>query len=416
MQVPLRCQYVPAFLKITFKYLKLNAAYGLVIQRVGADSIFVGYKTLDTICLQPGANNMRQHGVIIGLKCYYSIVVVHQIKFKKINRKQCFLCNLVAMNRIDRVSAILIQLQSRRVVKAADIAERFGISLRTVYRDVKTLEEAGIPLIGEAGVGYSIMDGYRLPPVMFTREEATAFLTAEKFVEKLTDSSTAEHHKSAMYKIRAILKTSEKNLLEDIDSKIEVLKNHHQARVNNGDHIQPLLNSIAQKKVVTLDYFAIHSQEHTKRDIEPIGIFFKDSYWHLIAFCRLRNDYRDFRIDRINCAKVTEKQFNSKHPTLQDYIKLTAKEQELDLVVMRIDKSVYAHLDYQKYYSGFVSEKKIGDQYEMTFLTMSLEGFARWFMMFGDMAEIISPDSLKERVGNIASAIAQKNLQLSNPY
>ena len=72
------------------------------------------------------------------------------------------------MNRIDRISAILIQLQTRRVVKAQDIADRFGISLRTVYRDVKSLEEAGIPVIGEAGVGYSLVDGYRLPPIMFS--------------------------------------------------------------------------------------------------------------------------------------------------------------------------------------------------------------------------------------------------------
>src|ERR1700743_1246587 len=122
------------------------------------------------------------------------------------------------MNRIDRISAILIQLQSRRVVKAADIAERFNISLRTVHRDVKTLEEAGIPIIGEAGVGYSIMDGYRLPPVMFTKEEATAFLTADKVMDQLTDASTTGHHKSAMYKIRAILKSTEKNLLEDMDN------------------------------------------------------------------------------------------------------------------------------------------------------------------------------------------------------
>jgi predicted DNA-binding transcriptional regulator YafY len=320
------------------------------------------------------------------------------------------------MNRIDRVSAILIQLQSRRVVKASDIAERFNISLRTVYRDVRTLEEAGIPIIGEAGIGYSIMDGYRLPPVMFTREEATAFLTAEKFVEKLTDSSTTAHHKSAMYKIRAILKTSEKNLLEDIDSKIEVLKSHSQLRVDNKDHIQTLLNSIAQKKVITLDYFANHSQEYTKRDVEPIGIFFKDSYWHLIAFCRLRNDYRDFRIDRINGVLITDKIFDSKHPTLKAYIAQTAKEQELDLVVMRVERSVCPHLEVQKYYSGFVSEKAIGNHIEMTFLTNSLEGFARWFMMFGDQAEIISPDGLRERVNQIASAIAQKNLQLTNSY
>jgi predicted DNA-binding transcriptional regulator YafY len=324
--------------------------------------------------------------------------------------------NLVDMNRIDRVSAILIQLQSRRVVKAIDIAERFNISLRTVYRDVKTLEEAGIPIIGEAGVGYSIMDGYRLPPVMFTREEATAFLTAEKFVEKLTDTSTMEHHKSAMYKIRAILKTPEKNLLEDIDGKIEVLRSHSQLRVDNKDHIQTLLNSIAKKSVLTIDYFANHSQEHTTRDIEPIGIFYKDSFWHLIAFCRMRADYRDFRIDRINCVLVTDKIFDNRHPTLKAYIAQTAKEQELDLVVIRVDKSIHNHLEYQKYYSGFVSEKTIGSEIEMTFLTGSLEGFARWFMMFGDKAEIISPDGLKERIGILANAIAQKNLQLSNSY
>jgi predicted DNA-binding transcriptional regulator YafY len=75
------------------------------------------------------------------------------------------------LNRIDRVTAILIQLQSKRVVKAQEIADRFTISLRTVYRDIKTLEEAGIPIIGEAGVGYSIMEGYRLPPVMFTKKK-----------------------------------------------------------------------------------------------------------------------------------------------------------------------------------------------------------------------------------------------------
>jgi predicted DNA-binding transcriptional regulator YafY len=318
------------------------------------------------------------------------------------------------MNRIDRVSAILIQLQSRRVVKAGDIAERFGISLRTVYRDVKTLEEAGIPIIGEAGVGYSIMDGYRLPPVMFTREEATAFLTAEKFVENLTDSSTLEQYRSAMYKIRAILKTSEKDLLESIDNKIAVLKSHVQQRVDNKDHLQPLLNGIAQKRVLQIDYFANHSGEHTRRDIEPVGVFFKDNFWHLIAYCRLRNDYRDFRVDRINKVKPTDTLFDSdRHPTLKDYIAQTAKEHELELVIMRVQRPVYAHLEYQKYYSGFVSEKVVGDDIEMTFLTVSLEGFARWFMMFGDKAEILCPDSLKERVANIASVITQKNLQLS---
>jgi predicted DNA-binding transcriptional regulator YafY len=315
------------------------------------------------------------------------------------------------MNRIDRISAILIQLQSRRVVKAADIAERFNISLRTVYRDVRTLEEAGIPLIGEAGVGYSIMDGYRLPPVMFTREEATAFLTAEKFVEKLTDSTTMKHHQSAMYKVRAILKTAEKDALEDLDGSIEVLKSHSQKRaIGNTDHIQAILDSIVQKKLLHIDYFAGHSQEFTKRDVEPVGIFYLDSFWHLIAYCRLRDDYRDFRIDRISKLIITDAIYNnSRHPTLKAYIAQTAKEKQLETVIIKVDKEIAHYLEHQKYYSGFISEKAIGNKIEMTFLTTSIEGFARWFMMFGDHAEIISPDHLKEKINIIANAIAQKN-------
>ncbi|HEY8512458.1 MAG TPA: HTH domain-containing protein, partial [Cyclobacteriaceae bacterium] len=86
------------------------------------------------------------------------------------------------MNRIDRLTAILIHLQSKRLVKAEELASRFDISLRTVYRDVKALMEAGVPIGSEAGVGYFIVDGYHLPPVMFSQEEAGAMLLAGKLV------------------------------------------------------------------------------------------------------------------------------------------------------------------------------------------------------------------------------------------
>jgi predicted DNA-binding transcriptional regulator YafY len=314
------------------------------------------------------------------------------------------------MNRIDRISAMLIQLQSRRVVKASDIAERFGISLRTVYRDVRSLEEAGVPIIGEAGVGYSLVDGYRLPPIMFTREEATAFLTAEKFVEKMTDASTAAQHRSAMFKIRAILKTAEKDMLESIDGSIEVLKSQIQRRVNNNDHIQTILNGIAQKKVLCIDYMAGYTQTKTNRHIEPVGIFYLDSYWHLIAFCRMRNDYRDFRLDRIIDLSETDITFEGKHPTLKDYIAQTACEHKLETIVIRVENKMARFINEQKYYNGFVSEKQYSNHIEMTFLTRSIEGFARWFMTFGDQAEISSPQTVKDRIGELAEEIVKRNL------
>lgn len=315
------------------------------------------------------------------------------------------------MNRIDRVTAILIQLQSRKVVKAQDIAGRFNISLRTVYRDIRTLEEAGVPLVGEAGVGYSIMEGYRLPPVMFTIEEATAFLTAEKMVEKLTDTATEESYKSAMYKIRAVLRSAEKDQLELMDEHIEVLTNQYipMTRDTSGS-IQKILKSITSRRALTISYFAQHSQEETRRDVEPVGVFYSASHWHLVAYCRLRNDYRNFRTDRIRKITPTALPFAQVHPPLKAYLKQVTKEKELHEIVIRINRSIYKHFGEQKYYNGFVSEQEVDGRIEMIFLTSSPEGFARWFMMFGDQAEVISPRSLKERISILAGQIMENML------
>ena len=313
------------------------------------------------------------------------------------------------MNRLDRVTAILIQLQSKRVVKAQDIAERFNISLRTVYRDIRTLEEAGIPLVGETGIGYSIMDGYRLPPVMFTLDEATAFLTAEKLVEKLTDTSTDESYKSAMYKIKAVLRSTEKDYLETMDNHIEVLDNPYVPKERNAQNsLQPILKSISEKNVLSIHYFANHSQENTSRNIEPVGIFYSGAHWHLLAFCQLRNNYRDFRIDRIKQITSTPLPFKKEHPSLKAYIKQATQEKELQQVVILVNKDVMKYFGEQKYYNGFVSQREVKGKMEMTFLTCAMEGFARWYMMFGDSAEILSPVSLKQTVKQIASNIAKK--------
>lgn len=311
------------------------------------------------------------------------------------------------MNRLDRLTAILIQLQSKRVVKAQDIAERFNISLRTVYRDVRTLEQAGVPISGETGVGYSIMDGYRLPPVMFTIDEATAFLTAEKLVEKLTDSPTEESYKSAMFKIKAVLRSTEKEHLENIDQNIQVLRNPYLPKEKTGP-LQSILKGISEKQILTIDYFANHSQEKTKRNIDPVGIFYSGNKWHLIAYCHLRNDYRNFRVDRISGVAQTALSVTKVHPSLQSFLKQVSKEENLQPVILQFDKEIYKYFGDQKYYNGYVSEKEVDGKIEMTFLSASLEGFARWYMIFGDKADILSPDSLKTMVRAMAITISKK--------
>ncbi|MBS7564967.1 YafY family transcriptional regulator [Mucilaginibacter sp. Bleaf8] len=310
------------------------------------------------------------------------------------------------MNRIDRLSAILIQLQSRRVVKAQDIADRFAISLRTVYRDVKALEEAGIPVIGEAGAGYSLADGYRLPPVMFTREEAMAFVTAEKLVESLTDKVNGTHYQSAMFKIKSVLRNAEKDYLASVDDRISVLKSrsnkHAEPEVNP---MQIILTAIAERKVLKLKYFTYYRQQHTERHVEPVGTFYLDNFWHFIAYCRTRQDYRDFRFDRMTDLAITQDCFDSHHPTLKEYLDQVYVDRKLESVVLRVNKKAALRLGEQKYYHGYIDEVDKGDEVEMSFMTMSLMGFARWYLMFADCASIIKPIALKEQVKSIIENI-----------
>jgi predicted DNA-binding transcriptional regulator YafY len=194
-----------------------------------------------------------------------------------------------------------------------------------------------------------------------------------------------------------------------MDGSIEVLKSQMQRRVDNNDHIQTILNGIAHKKVLCIDYMAGYTQTKTNRHIEPVGIFYLDSYWHLIAFCRMRNDYRDFRLDRIMDLAETNTTFDGKHPLLKDYIAQTASEHKLETIVIKVDNKIASYINAQRYYNGFVSEKQYSSHVKMTFLTISAEGFARWFMMFGDQAEIVSPPKVRDRIAELAEAMVRRN-------
>jgi|SRR6185369_11091507 len=313
------------------------------------------------------------------------------------------------MNRIDRLAAILIQLQSRRLVKAQDIAEKFSISLRTVYRDVKALEEAGVPVIGEAGEGYRLMEGYKLPPVMFNQDEATALLTASKLVESKTDAGMSKHYNTALDKIRAILRLSEKDHMEDIDDHIAVMQ--HPSIVHQPPaelHLQPILKAISSSSVIDINYNSLEKNESTKRKVEPVGIYYLGSHWYLIAFCQLRNDYRNFRTDRIDRMVITDEPISQIHPPLQSFISKMSDEREVFKVVIDVEADIVKYLGEQKYYNGFVKEEKLGGQVRMTFLTSSLMGFSRWLMLFGDHATIIEPIRLNEMVAEIAENILKK--------
>ncbi|MBX0289068.1 YafY family transcriptional regulator [Hymenobacter sp. HSC-4F20] len=306
------------------------------------------------------------------------------------------------MNRFDRITAILVQLQARRVVKAQDLATRYGVSLRTVYRDLRTLEEAGVPLCGEAGVGYCLAEGYRLPPVMFSREEALALLTAEKLAHRLTDPHTAQLSSAAMDKLRAVLRRPDRDYVEELSPRITILPPRHQRTPAVPDppanlH-QPLLASIAQRQVVALEYRAGYHGTPTRRDVEPIGIYF-GLYWHVVAFCRLRQEFRDFRLDRIAGLHLREEHFEPRPDTLQTYWAQEAQRRQTYAAVVRFGPEALPHVEENKHHFGWAHEQPLPDGgREVTFLACNLEYLARWLLLFAGQATIVSPPELREQV------------------
>jgi predicted DNA-binding transcriptional regulator YafY len=302
------------------------------------------------------------------------------------------------MNRIDRLTAILIQLQTKRIVKAEEIADRFEISLRTVYRDVRALMEAGVPIGSEAGKGYFIVDGYHLPPVMLSQEEASAMLTAGKLVEKMTDDSIRKAYESALLKIKSVLNDSDKDHLENLQSSIQVFRMPEHNSESPNEFMAEITKAVSHKCVLSMEYSAVHTNEQTKRNVEPIGIVHYSGRWHLIAWCRLRNGYRDFRMDMIKSLINTGEKFDSRNLyTLQEYFKsLMQTHQEMEKVIVSFDKSVSKYMRNSKYFYGFVSEEELEDRIRMTFLIGNFKSFCRWLLMYGNTVELESPDKLRE--------------------
>lgn len=227
--------------------------------------------------------------------------------------------------RLTRLTAILTQLQSKKLITAKDIAERHNVSIRTVYRDIRTLESSGIPIITHEGKGYSIMEGFHLAPVSFTQQEAHALITAEQIVVKNKDKSFINQYNSAVQKIKSILRNSDKEKIELLSKRLDVRINPDQESTSN--YLIQLQSAIVNLSVTYIEYSS-SEKKNTKRKIEPFALIHTQENWVLIAFCRLRKDFRAFRLDRISNISITLEHFDEHDITLDQYFEQKRNEWE----------------------------------------------------------------------------------------
>jgi len=314
------------------------------------------------------------------------------------------------MNRTDRLSAILIMLQTKQIITASEIAERFDISLRTVYRDMRALDEAGVPIGAETGKGYYLVEGYHLPPVMFTTEEAGSMLLAGKLVDNFTDISVKQYYNLAIDKIKSVLPDSQLNTISELNSQVHVIHRPTLVDVNcPNNYIVAIQKALSTNSCLEIKYNSNYNNRTTTRTIEPLSLCFYGFQWHIIAFCRLRNDYRDFRIDRVMELEIIDKcRKNNDNFSLEKYFKSLWNKQELYKVVVRFNKKITDSISNVRYFYGFYEEIIEEEYIKMKFAVNNYDYIANWLISLTDSIVPVSPPELIKKIKEKVQILAKK--------
>jgi len=218
--------------------------------------------------------------------------------------------------RLSRLTAILLQLQTKKLLTATELSTKFSVSVRTIYRDIKALEQAGVPILTEEGKGYTLMEGYKIPPVMFTESQANALIVAEQLVLKNKDASFVKNYVEAIDKIKAVLGHTIKDKANLLAERTRFSQNVNSEK--NSNNLSQLQFALTNFYLTKIEYIN-EAREATSRLIEPFALLSTQENWLLVAWCRSRNEFRFFRLDRIKRIETLSEKFDPHKMTLQEY-------------------------------------------------------------------------------------------------
>lgn len=226
------------------------------------------------------------------------------------------------MRRADRLFQVVQLIRGRRLSTAAFLAERLEVSQRTIYRDVADLQHQGVPIEGEAGVGYRLGAGFDLPPLMFSQGEANALVAAARLAQAWLDPGLAREVEGALGKILSVLPASARAAAESQAVYAPPVGLDPRAQA----HLQALREAVHSCHVVQVEYADVEGRTSLRR-LRPLGCFYWGKVWTLSAWCELRGDFRGFRVDRIAHLTVLQEQFRHEPgKTLADLVRRAEAE------------------------------------------------------------------------------------------
>ena len=212
------------------------------------------------------------------------------------------------MRPADRLFKLVQFIRGRRLSTAAYLAQRLEVSLRTVYRDIAQLQHQGVPIEGEAGVGYRLGKGYDLPPLMFTQDEASALVASMRLAQAWLDPELALAAEQSLSQILSILPSSARAAAENLPLYLAPML-AGKLDTATQKNLQLLREAMQRRNKVTMHYTDVNGAL-TERTVRPLSCFFWGQTWTLAAWCETRNDFRSFRLDRIARLSMQDKVYS----------------------------------------------------------------------------------------------------------
>lgn len=301
--------------------------------------------------------------------------------------------------RFERILNLFFFLQSKSYVSLDSLKKRFQVSERTIYRDLKALETAGIPIVFEAGTGYALMEGFRIHSKPFTEEEVLSLMVAEKIIDKHETSFIKQQFESALIKIKSAYRFQDKERLTQLHDRLLIHKNTTNTYLPNV--LDLLLNALLKKQQATITYCKPGGDHEEQRIIEPVEVLQEHDHWYVFAYCCLRHDYRNFRLDRIKRITLMPHPFSKEHANPES-LRNVSKKQTTTCICIKADRKYAHYLHWDRAAFGFEKEDVENDQVFMYFqYKQNPSYFVRWFMMFIDFAEILEPELLRNEISDI---------------
>ena len=314
------------------------------------------------------------------------------------------------MNKSDRLLAIVLELQRKRTLRAEDLAATFETSVRTIYRDMQALSEAGVPIIGSPGQGYSLMEGFFLPPVRFTAEEAVALLIGADLVEQAFDRNYGNSARDVQRKVEAILSHELLQEISRIRSTFRLIHFGEQnLRKREKQYAELLHQAIMCRQKVRFRYKK-HIPEpdgnrESIRDVAPYGLVLTGGLWVLLAYCDLRKDIRRFRLTRMDGLTMLADSFElPEHFSFEDYKPPDNREWEVQLLVQ---SAISDQVKEEKsFYIEEMEEKPDGVLVKLR--VRHLDEIFSWVLGLGAKALVLEPSSLREKIREEARKLQKR--------